>query len=89
VTQALANAQLGNAAAEDTETIRSPLSLGQLTLKNRLFRSRISGRIDNYDGSGTPARVRFEERFAEGGVATIIWSHVPIRPYGWVLPTTR
>lgn len=86
MTQALANAQLGNAAAEDTEAIRRPLPIGHLTLKNRLLRSSISGRIDNYDGSGTPARVRFEERFAEGGVAAIISSHVPITPYARVLP---
>src|SRR3954470_18675311 len=86
MTQALANAQLGDAAAEDTEAIRSPLPLGRLTLKNRLLRSSISGRIDNYDGSGTPARIRFEERFAQGGVAAIISSHVPVTPRGRVLP---
>jgi 2,4-dienoyl-CoA reductase (NADPH2) len=86
MTQALTNPQLASAAAEDTEAIGSPLGLGNLTLKNRLLRSSISGRIDNYDGSGTPARVRFEERFAEGGVAAIISSHVPITPHGRVLP---
>src|SRR5207302_4188251 len=62
------------------------LTLGGLTLKNRLLRSSISGRIDNYDGSGTPGRVNFEERFARGGVAAIISSHVPITPAGRVLP---
>jgi 2,4-dienoyl-CoA reductase (NADPH2) len=86
MTQALANNQLARATAEDTEAIRRPLPLGHLTLKNRLLRSSISGRIDNYDGSGTPARIRFEERFAEGGVAAIISSHVPITPRGRVLP---
>ena len=29
------------------------LQLNCLTVKNRLFRSSISGRIDNYNGSGT------------------------------------
>src|SRR5262245_36190683 len=86
MTQALTNTQLGKAGAEDTEAIRSPFRLGNLQLKNRLIRSSISGRIDNYDGSGTPARVNFEERFAHGGVAAIISSHVPITPSGRVLP---
>lgn len=70
----------------DTAAIIQPLKIGRLELKNRLLRSSISGRIDNYDGSGTPARVNFEERFAEGGVAAIISSHVPITPRGRVLP---
>src|SRR4051794_6821421 len=86
MSQALPNDKLARAAPEDAEAIRRPLPLGRLTLKNRLLRSSISGRIDNYDGSGTPARVRFEERFAEGGVAAILSSHVPITPRGRVLP---
>jgi 2,4-dienoyl-CoA reductase-like NADH-dependent reductase (Old Yellow Enzyme family) len=57
-----------------------------LPVKNRLFRSSISGRIDNYNGSGTPARVSFEEKFAKGGVGAIISSHVPIRIDSRVLP---
>lgn len=72
---------------DDTKWIRDgSLLIGRLKLKNRLLRSSISGRIDNYDGSGTPARVNFEERFAKGGVAAIISSHVPITPAGRVLP---
>jgi 2,4-dienoyl-CoA reductase (NADPH2) len=70
----------------DTAAIRKTLKIGRLELKNCLLRSSISGRIDNYDGSGTPARVNFEERFARGGVAAIISSHVPITPRGRVLP---
>ena len=35
-----------------------------LTVKNRLFRSNISGRLDNYDGSGTQARINWELKFA-------------------------
>ena len=62
------------------------LRLPNLVVKNRLFRSSISGRIDNYNGSGTPARVKFEERFAQGGVGAIISSHVPIRIDSRVLP---
>ena len=45
-----------------------PLRFRALTVKNRLMRSNISGRIDNYNGSGTPARVAWEAKFARGGV---------------------
>ena len=74
------------ADAADTAAIFRPFTIGRLHLKNRLLRSSISGRIDNYDGSGTPARVHFEEQFARGGVAAIISSHVPITPAARVLP---
>jgi 2,4-dienoyl-CoA reductase (NADPH2) len=70
----------------NTSVISQPLQIGRLELKNRLIRSSISGRIDNYDGSGTPARVYFEEQFARGGVSAIISSHAPITPGGRVLP---
>jgi 2,4-dienoyl-CoA reductase (NADPH2) len=78
--------QAQRADLADTAAIFQPLKIGRIELKNRLVRSSISGRIDNYDGSGTPARVNFEERFARGGVAAIISSHVPITPRGRVLP---
>ena len=69
------------------DPIFTPLKFTNLTVKNRIFRSSISGRIDNYNGSGTPARVRFEEKFAAGGVGAIISSHVPIRIDSRVLPS--
>jgi len=68
------------------DIIFQPLKFRNLTIKNRLLRSSISGRIDNYDGSGTPARVRWEERFARGGVGAIISAHVPVSLRGRILP---
>ncbi|HEY4728398.1 MAG TPA: NADH:flavin oxidoreductase, partial [Actinomycetes bacterium] len=62
--------------AEDP--IFQPLRFHSLEVKNRVFRSSISGRIDNYDGSGTQARINWEAKFAKGGVGAIISAHVPI-----------
>ncbi len=76
----------GTGDAGRNEPIFRPITFTNLTVKNRIFRSSISGRIDNYNGSGTPARVRFEEKFAAGGVGAIISSHVPIRIDSRVLP---
>src|SRR5262245_19481157 len=83
----MADYQRQPADVQDTALIFQPWQLGGLTIKNQILRSSISGRIDNYDGSGTLARVNFEERFARGGVGAIISSHVPITPAGRVLPS--
>src|SRR6266851_4012791 len=48
----------------DNDLIFQPLKFRNLTVKNRLFRSSISGRWDNYDGSGTQTRINWEESFA-------------------------
>src|SRR5205823_7723285 len=55
------------------------------TVGNRLFRSSISGTFDNYDGSGTPARVNWEEKFARGGLGAIISSFTPVHVRGRIL----
>lgn len=60
------------AGPENTKATFAPLKFGRIEMKNRLIRSSISGRIDNYDGSGTSPRVNFEEQFARGGVGVII-----------------
>ncbi len=57
-----------------------------LEVKNRIFRSSISGQFDNEDGSGTQTRVNWEARFAKGGVGAIISSYVPVMMRGRILP---
>ena len=70
----------------DRDILFEPIRFRNLEVRNRLFRSSISGRIDNYDGSGTRARINFERRFARGGVGAIISSHVPVHVSGRILP---
>jgi 2,4-dienoyl-CoA reductase (NADPH2) len=68
------------------DPIFQPLHFRNLEVKNRVFRSSISGRIDNYNGSGTQARINWEAKFARGGVGAIISAHVPISVRGRILP---
>jgi 2,4-dienoyl-CoA reductase (NADPH2) len=68
------------------DPIFQPLRFRHLTVKNRLFRSSISGRWDNYDGSGSQARINWEEKFARGGVGAIISSFTPVHRRGRILP---
>ncbi len=63
-----------------------PLKFRNLTVKNRIFRSNISGRFDNYDGSGNQARINWETKFARGGVGAIISSFVPVHLRGRIVP---
>jgi 2,4-dienoyl-CoA reductase-like NADH-dependent reductase (Old Yellow Enzyme family) len=70
----------------DQDIIFQPLKFRNLTVKNRLFRSNVSGRFDNYDGSGSQARINWEESFARGGVGAIISSFVPVHIKGRILP---
>jgi 2,4-dienoyl-CoA reductase (NADPH2) len=68
------------------DIIFESLKFRNLTVKNRIFRSSISGRWDNYDGSGTQARINWEEKFAKGGVGAIITSFVPVHLRGRIMP---
>jgi 2,4-dienoyl-CoA reductase (NADPH2) len=68
------------------ETIFKPLQFRNLTVKNRVFRSNVSGRFDNYDGSGNQARINWETKFARGGVGAIISSFVPVHLRGRIVP---
>ena len=42
------------------DAIFQPIKFRNLTIKNRIFRSNISGRFDNYDGSGNRTRINWE-----------------------------
>src|SRR5215207_8432718 len=68
------------------DAIFQELKFKNLTVKNRLFRSNISGRFDNYDGSGNQARINWETKFAKGGVGAIISSFVPVHLRGRIVP---
>ena len=56
------------------EAIFEPLEFRNLTVKNRVFRSNIAGRFDDYDGTGTQTRINWELKFARGGVGAIVSS---------------
>jgi 2,4-dienoyl-CoA reductase-like NADH-dependent reductase (Old Yellow Enzyme family) len=68
------------------ETIFKPLQFKNLTVKNRIFRSNVAGRFDNYDGSGNQARINWETKFAKGGVGAIISSFVSVHLRGRIVP---
>lgn len=68
------------------DSIFEPLRFRNLTVKNRIMRSNVSGRFDNYDGSGNQARINWEVKFARGGVGAILSSFVPVHIRGRILP---
>jgi 2,4-dienoyl-CoA reductase (NADPH2) len=68
-----------------TDIIFEPIKFRNLEVKNRIFRSNISGKFDYYNGDGTQARINWENKFAQGGVGAIISSHVPISVRGRIL----
>jgi 2,4-dienoyl-CoA reductase-like NADH-dependent reductase (Old Yellow Enzyme family) len=70
----------------DRHVIFRPITFKSgLTVKNRLFRSSISGQFDDYSGHGTNARLNWEEQFARGGIGAIISSFVPVSIRGRIM----
>jgi 2,4-dienoyl-CoA reductase-like NADH-dependent reductase (Old Yellow Enzyme family) len=69
-----------------TAAIFEPLQLRNLTVKNRVLRSSISGRFDNYEGSGTLTRINWELKFARGGVGAIVSSWCGVEQRGFIVP---
>ncbi len=70
---------------DNVAAIFAPLQFRHLEVKNRLFRSNLSGMFDDYNGHGGNARLNWEEKFAEGGVACIISSYTPVAVRGRIL----
>jgi 2,4-dienoyl-CoA reductase-like NADH-dependent reductase (Old Yellow Enzyme family) len=68
------------------DPIFEPLSFRNLTVKNRILRSNLAGRVDHYDGAGTQARINWELKFARGGVGAIVSSWVGVHPRGMIVP---
>ncbi|MEM9223503.1 MAG: NADH:flavin oxidoreductase [Pseudomonadota bacterium] len=68
-----------------SDPIFEPLTFKNLTVKNRVMRSNISGRFDNEDGSLTQTRINWETRFAKGGVGAVVSSYVPVRMDGRII----
>ena len=79
------SAQSHSLIAGSNEQIFVPLQFRHLTVKNRLFRSNMSGMFDDYNGHGSNARLNWEERFAMGGVGAIISSFTPVTVEGRIL----
>jgi 2,4-dienoyl-CoA reductase (NADPH2) len=69
----------------NSDPIFEPLRFRHLTVKNRIFRSNVSGRFDNEDGSLTQTRINWECKFANGGVGAIISSYVPVLMEGRII----
>ena len=76
----------GDSATSQNDPIFWPLTFRSgLTVKNRIFRSNISGQFDKYNGQGTQTRIDWETSFARGGVGCILSSYAPVHVRGRIL----
>lgn len=66
-------------------TLFEPLKFKNLEVKNRLFRSNISGKFDLETGRPTQTRINWETMFAKGGIGAIISSYVPVLMSGRII----
>jgi 2,4-dienoyl-CoA reductase-like NADH-dependent reductase (Old Yellow Enzyme family) len=69
------------------DVLFEPLRFRNLEVKNRLLRSNIAGRFDDYDGSGTNTRINWDVKFARGGVGAIVSSWCGVDPRGFIVPS--
>jgi 2,4-dienoyl-CoA reductase-like NADH-dependent reductase (Old Yellow Enzyme family) len=67
-------------------SVFDPLRFRRLEVKNRVFRSSLAGRFNNYDGTGTQIHMNWDLKFARGGVGAIISSNAPVHPRGLIVP---
>jgi 2,4-dienoyl-CoA reductase-like NADH-dependent reductase (Old Yellow Enzyme family) len=72
-----------NADGAGVSPIFEPLTINGIEFRNRLVRSSIGGRLAYYDGTVNPAWVRFERRFAEGGVAAVVSATLTVDDHRW------
>jgi 2,4-dienoyl-CoA reductase (NADPH2) len=70
----------------DASVVFEPLRFRNLELKNRVLRSSLAGRFNDYDGMGTPIHMNWDLKFARGGVGAIISSNAPVHPRGLIVP---
>ena len=78
--------RLRPAAVPLSDLIFSPLRFRNLELANRVLRSSVSGRFDDYDGAGTQTRINWEMRFARGGVGAIVSAWCGVTRRGLIVP---
>jgi 2,4-dienoyl-CoA reductase (NADPH2) len=77
---------MSTSAVAGTEVIFEPLKFENLEVKNRVMRSSLAGRFNNYDGTGTQTHINWDLKFARGGVGAIISSNAPVHPRGIIVP---
>lgn len=60
-----------------------PITIKNVTFKNRVIRSSIGGKTSYYDGTVSPAWQHFERRFAERGVAALVSPTISVHDRRW------